>query len=65
MAVHHLHGVLRRRAVCRGSVVARARTRRHHLPVVVVEMGVGVQGLGVLGGNVEGGLLDWVGFSSD
>lgn len=45
--------------------MARARTRRHHLPVVVMKMGVGVQGLGVLRGNVEGGLLNWVGFSSD
>lgn len=35
----------------------------HHLPVVMMGVGVGVQGFGVLRGDVEGGLLDWVGLS--
>lgn len=65
MAMNHLHGVLCRGAVCRGGVVAWTWTSGHHLPVVVMTMRVGMQGLGVLRGNMEGGLLDWVSFPSD
>lgn len=45
--------------------MARAGSRGHHLPVVMMRMGVGVQGLGVLGGDVEGGFLNRMGLSSD
>lgn len=45
--------------------MARAWTSGHHLPVVVMTMGVGMKGLGVLRGNMEGGLLDWVSLPSD
>lgn len=65
MAMNHLHGVLCRGAVCRGGVVAWAWPRGHHLPVVVMSVWVGMQGLRVLRGNMEGGLLDWVCLSSD
>lgn len=63
MAMHHLHGVLCGGAVCGGGVVPRAGPCGHHLPVVMMGVGVGVQGFGVLRGDVEGGLLDWVGLS--
>lgn len=45
--------------------MARAWSCSHHRPVVVMSMRVGMQGLRVLRGNVEGGLLDWVSLSGD
>lgn len=51
--------------MCRGRVVAGARPRGHHLAVVMMRMDVGMQGLGVLRGDMERCLLDWVCLTGD